>query len=55
MALSVHGLSVMRVWKVSFDFHFKIEMKIEKIVSFNFFFQYWILNVITKTMLDYNF
>ena len=37
MALSVHGLSVMSVWKVSFDFHFKIEMKIEKIVSFDFF------------------
>ena len=26
----------MRVWKVSFDFQFKIEMKIEKIVNFDF-------------------
>ena len=27
----------MHVWKVSLDFQFKIEMKIEKIVNFNFF------------------
>ena len=27
----------MRVWKLSFDFQFKIEMKIEKIVNFDFF------------------
>ena len=27
---------LMRVWKVSFDFQFKIEMKIEKIVIFDF-------------------
>ena len=26
----------MRVWKVSFDFQFKIEMKIEKIVICDF-------------------
>ena len=26
----------MRVWKVSFDFYFKIKMKIEKIVNFDF-------------------
>ena len=26
----------MRVWKVSFDFQFKIEMKIEKNVNFDF-------------------
>ena len=46
MALSVHGLSVMSVWKVSFDFHFKIEMKIEKIVSFDFFsnVEFWMLS-----------
>ena len=27
----------MHVWKVSFDFQFKIEMKIEKIVNSKFF------------------
>ena len=26
----------MRVWKVSFDFQFKIEIKTEKIVNFDF-------------------
>ena len=28
----------MRVRKVSFDFQFKIEMEIEKIVNFDYFF-----------------
>ena len=26
----------MRVWKVSFDFQFKMKVKIEKIVTFDF-------------------
>ena len=35
----------MRVWKVSFDFQFKIEMKIEKVVNFYFLpnIEFWIL------------
>ena len=45
----------MRVWKLSFDFQFKIEMKIEKIVNFDFFL---ILNFEfyhQKQMFGYNF
>ena len=38
----------MRVWKVSFDFQFKIEMKIEKKYKFWFLSQYLILNVNTE-------
>lgn len=35
----------MRVWKVSFDFQFKTEIKIEKIVNFGFCLniEFWIL------------
>ena len=34
----------MRVWELSFDFQFKIEMKIEKIVNFDFVpnIEFWI-------------
>ena len=36
---------LVRVWKVSFDFQFKIEIKIDKNVNFDFFvnIEFWIL------------
>ena len=38
------GTRIMRIWKASFDFQFKIEMKIEKIVTFDFCrnIEFWI-------------
>ena len=53
MALSVHGL--MRVWEVSFHFQFKIEIKIDKNVNFDFCLniEFWILTLKPNVRLQY--
>ena len=46
---------IMRVWKVSFDFQFKIEIKNEKFVNFDFCLniEFWILT--PKPNIQYQF
>ena len=46
--MKIDSKNWMRVWKVSFDFQLKIEMKIEKIVNFDFFLNIEFCNFIPK-------